>query len=379
MNYDLFSQNFNNIKDFDIYFNKKLSQKEKQILLFLIKNEKNRKIQLNSLNELDNSIKYEEIAHTVEKISQKNIDFQFFKNNNKISGRIKFISCYFIEDSNLNIFLSQEFSDFINNYTIINKFDILSILSFSNKYSEDLFKYFQKINDDKNEIEVSVKDLKKILNINENYERFYDFNKNVLKPCCDDINKISHISIEYQLLKSGNFTNNKVVGVKFKVLNRKNRNLDKEVNSIFNLAKDKIVDFSKIKNVIEFYLLKYDFNYVKSNLIFSLNNYNGVFDDFFMSSLEENLIEFAQNSPIITIRKAIKNTYSLHSEIISIFKSIDNYGMVDHTVNNMAFIQKIYTLKEVDKIELKIGVFLISIKYNKNDYTEINLFKKINS
>ncbi len=54
MNYDLFSQNFNNIKDFDIYFNKKLSQKEKQILLFLIKNEKNRKIQLNSLSELDN-------------------------------------------------------------------------------------------------------------------------------------------------------------------------------------------------------------------------------------------------------------------------------------------------------------------------------------
>jgi plasmid replication initiation protein len=371
MKNNFFTQNLSEIKNLEIDFNKKLSKKEKKLLLLLIEKNENSEVKIESSNHSDTIM-------VLKGLFRKSIIFSLYKDGKLLKGEFRILNNYYETDNDINILLNENIVEVVNNCTLSNKFNLISILNFQNKYTETIFKFLQNNFKEKNEIFITIENLKKLLEISKGYERFYDFNTKIIKICSDDINKNSNIDISYKLIKSGNFTNNKVIAIKFKLKRSQNkRNINEEVNNIFKIIKSEVKDFYAIKQVIEYYLLKYDYEYVNQNVQYSLNNYSENFDVFLTDALEKNLIINFKNLPLISVKKLIKSSLSLHNEVVSIFKSLNNVIAIDHTVKNVLFLKKIYSTRGGEFIELNIGEYLVKIDYQKNKgETLIEVYKQ---
>lgn len=82
------------------------------------------------------------------------------------------------------------------------RYQIKNILYLSNKHSiriYELLKQYETIG----KRTFTVDELKKILMLEEQYNRFYDFERYVLKPTMEEINEYTDITIDYEKLKQG--------------------------------------------------------------------------------------------------------------------------------------------------------------------------------
>ena len=91
-------------------------------------------------------------------------------------------------------------------------YDFIQILELSSKYSVILFRLIkERIGLKQNTFTVSFEDLQKFMDTS--FKRWVDFNRKVLKPAAEEINKKTKYNLEYTTVKSGR----KVVGVRFTI------------------------------------------------------------------------------------------------------------------------------------------------------------------
>lgn len=92
------------------------------------------------------------------------------------------------------------------------QYQLKNILSLKGAHSirlYELLKQYEKIR--KREFEIE--ELKKLLGVEDGYDRFYDFEKYVLKPAKDEINEKTDIWIDYEKIKKGR----KIEKINFKI------------------------------------------------------------------------------------------------------------------------------------------------------------------
>ncbi len=135
------------------------------------------------------------------KIQNKNVILS--DANDNIQALIPIIhSIYFINDTYL-----IQFSPEINMNKILKDF-----IFFKEKLSHVLYQYL--IREKSNEIYISIDKLKDILETVNEYERFFDFEKHILKPLIQDL-KNSFPQLQIEKIKKKEFNNSKVISVKF--------------------------------------------------------------------------------------------------------------------------------------------------------------------
>ena len=224
---------FENLKNnldsvsFFIEFEKKINKNEQSFLIFLLEQVKksgsenilafkmdslSKKLDLN-----DNS----ELLNFLNKFSQKTIKYKFNnKDSNKLlaGGYFAIISSTKYSENNLYINLASEIMESFRN-SIFKDFHLDTLLKFKLIYSVKLYQKLIFHSQQYNNFEVSVTAIRELFELTDSYERFYDFEKNVLELVILEINNYSEFSISYEKVKINDGKTNKVVSLIFTICN----------------------------------------------------------------------------------------------------------------------------------------------------------------
>ena len=171
-----------------------LNKNEKIIFEYLlneleISNSKSLKLSLNSFkNDLDM------IQNLFERIFEFSTKKIVVKDKGTGTRTLCFniIDSYSIIDNNLLIVFSEPIYELFTNKQT--NFHIYSLL-FQNKYTLRLFKVFNKSS---STLTISLDELKKSIDLEDCYNRLYDFEKKILKNSIEEINSYTNLSVKYQ-------------------------------------------------------------------------------------------------------------------------------------------------------------------------------------
>ena len=239
-------------KNIFIEFSKKLSKKERDFLRSV-------DISSNSITvHLETLYKIFEVKEEPKVIELEKLLFKFFSknitiidSNSNLKKRFNILNSYFFERD----YVIFEFSSHILDEKI------KKMLKFKERYS---YRFYQEIlNSEKSILNISMNNLRDILEIQETYDRFYDIEKNLLKPIFKDLTTIGELDIEYEKDKSGEYKSAKILGIKI-IKDYKNSETN-EVKPIFTLTKTFKNLFELHSELMEIYKkLKGDTSYISN-------------------------------------------------------------------------------------------------------------------
>ncbi|WP_291256291.1 replication initiation protein [Fusobacterium sp.] len=218
------------------------------------------------------------------------------------------------------------------------------------------------------EIEIELEELKDLLEIsNDSYERFFDFEKNILKPLVEKLNTFSNFTIKYDKIKKGENKNNKVIGIRFTIHNieiEKNRG---ETNYLIQIIKNMVQDYRDIWEEVNASIQNYGFESTKRNLLFLKENGFEISDNEIKNYLRNdgrNIEEILKLSDHILI----KEKYSIYKDIPSFIKIIyDTIIAYDFYYSlNFKFLSVIKNYIEGETLYYKDSTYIIYGKYKNN-------------
>ena len=166
---------------------------------------------LNTLLKLDQD---NNIKNFFENFMKKKIIYKYNKFNFvKIEGHLYIISSYKIIDERFVISFSEDFFNIFNkDFNDFKTYKFNSLLQFDSVVKRNFFMMLIQKDIINNFLDISLEELKNILEIENNYSRFYDFEKYILIPVIKEINYIQNIKIQYEKLKIRE--NGKIIGLR---------------------------------------------------------------------------------------------------------------------------------------------------------------------
>lgn len=378
-------------KEIDIKFNKVFSKKEKILFDFLLKDKEdilNNNIlvpilkikKLLMLGELENILKI------FQKLTEKIIIYTVFKLELiEKKGAFSIISSYHIEKNYIKVIFTEEFRSIFqkNSYFQKNDFDIL--LFFQNDYAIALYN-FLKFNISMNKsIEISIQKLKNLLGLEDSYDRFFDFEKMILKPAFQEISKVTKKNLEHTKIKNRDSSNSKIIGL---LLEIKDIN-EQEKATLANGIIEKIegaISISDIKKDLWTKVFKSlddkSYDYIIKNVNYSIAHYpkNG-FKVFFEEAIDLNYAEnrfknkitkFSETFKCIeNIEKKYTSLAQLHSDLFKILANLK----FNYLTLNPQFLKSLQSLKIRKELEYFDNDFIIFAEYNDNEISYISLFE----
>ena len=285
-------------KNIFIEFSKKLSKKERDFLRSV-------DISSNSVTvHLETLYKIFEIKEEPKVIELEKLLFKFFSknitiidSNSNFKKRFNILNSYFFERD----YVIFEFSSHILDEKI------KKMLKFKERYS---YRFYQEIlNSEKSILNISMNNLRDILEIQETYDRFYDIEKNLLKPIFKDLTTIGELDIEYEKDKVGEYKSAKILVIKI-IKDYKNSETN-EVKPIFTLTKTFKNLFELHSELMEIYKkLKGDTSYI-SNYHFNskllVKIYNIKNDDTLIYTYKEFTFKILYRKDLPTIIEIFEN------------------------------------------------------------------------
>ncbi len=239
-------------KNIFIEFSKKLSKKERDFLRSVDITSNLATIHLETLYkifEIKEEPKVLELEKLLFKFFSKNIVINDLNSN--LKKRFNILNSYSLEKD----YIIFEFSSHILDEKI------QKILKFKERYS---YRFYQKIlNNEKNILNISMETLRDILEIQETYDRFYDIEKNLLKPIFKDLTTIGELNIKYEKDKIGEYKSAKILGIK--IIKNYDCPENNVIKPIFTLTKTFKNLFELHNELMEIYKrLKGDTSYISN-------------------------------------------------------------------------------------------------------------------
>lgn len=360
-----------NLKNISISFTTRTSKNENILFqdiisILKIKEEEIEKIYLYGLQyELSNSkLTKEEIITALYGLMEKKIEIKYQDNLNEnlIEKIILFphISSFEYKETMVILYFPIQLINCFKNNTIENRLAISGIFYFRKKTTITFYNLiinsFYKEN---SEIELNV--LKKSLGVStETYERFFDFEKNILIPLVKKINAHSNFYLEYKKIKKGENKNNKVVGIRFFIKNREITRKKGETNYLIQIIKDKVYDYNYIWNIINKSIDISGFELTKKNILF-LKEYG-------INIKDKDIKEFLESkgTNLETILKF--SNYNLIKEKYGIYKNKEIYikaiydAMLSYDLYyslNFKFLSSLKKYEENDNFFYKDNLYMI--------------------
>lgn len=350
--------NFSPFRNTEIQFTKKFSKNDTLFKQYLIKkiiitDEKVFQITQKDIEKIMTFPHKENLDSFLIKFCSKRIIINYRKSKlDSYELSLNIISSYLKHNDNYTIKLSDDFYKIFNSEKNDFKlFNLNTLLSFSNTISRDLFSL---IKDTYNEssIEIALEDLKSYLNIDDSYDRFFDFERKILIPSLKEIEEFVSYKIEYSKIKDSLSRNGRVKGVRFDIIQTPDNKREKNLSLLYEL----IIPFAKNSEILKEFIKNqsvfHSFNYLKNNIEYSLLHSGQNFDSF--------LIEVIKNDYVNTrFKNKVKNyaeKYILISNINQNFTTLDDFKtrvlkeINDKKIHELSLILKFFK-HSLDKIE----------------------------
>lgn len=316
----------------------------------------------------------EEIQNFLERLSKKTITYSITIPERKCIGTLNLISSFFISNENIIVFLPQELKESKKNKTLFSLLNLKTIYNFKDKSTFIFYSHFFKNFILKKPFEIEFENLKKILKLEDKYERFFDFEKNVIKNITGDLENL--FSLKCEKIKVGNNVNNKVIGFKFyfgEYIWEEDENL--KLKSVLFIIKNDIVDAAEVYSVLKEGIHNYGYDTIYKTCFKVKQNWkssNMNFDDylkFTLSNLENKDIE-----PKVFIRKIFSSSKELRKVFINEMEKIKPNTLLDSTFFSNEFLTALYNLKEDKILNFQNDIVSIIINWKKNKESTIKIY-----
>ena len=377
-----FSEKFTNLKNtINLKFSKKITKNEKnffKLLFFRIASDSS------FLEKAE--IRFEELLSILEfpsindftpffnALMEKHI---FFSTDMQFSGSFGIISSFTLYSDYCHIFFTEEFKNCFslkkNFFSLleIEKFIFMND-SFSFSFYNNIIKNFK----DKNEITLPVSLVKTYLNANDKYERFFDFEKYILKKAILDINTFTDFSIEYEKIKEHKKATNKITSISFSINKSKQsyKPFDNKIYKMLELIKEKISNPEEIYHLFVLYVSKRGYKYVYDNINYAKNS-----KDFEKNLKKALMLNLASNKLklFVNVSKTVKSPIVLFYTLTRKLNKIKrHYPKIEELMYNFKLknIDSISYFNDNDSFEFSNKYIRIFVKYYSSKKSIIEIY-----
>ena len=377
-----FSEKFTNLKNtINLKFSKKITKNEKnffKLLFFRIASDSS------FLEKAE--IRFEELLSILEfpsindftpffnALMEKHI---FFSTDMQFSGSFGIISSFTLYSDYCHIFFTEEFKNCFslkkNFFSLleIEKFIFMND-SFSFSFYNNIIKNFK----DKNEITLPVSLVKTYLNANDKYERFFDFEKYILKKAILDINTFTDFSIEYEKIKEHRKATNKITSISFYINKSKQsyKPFDNKIYKMLEPIKEKISNPEEIYHLFVLYVSKRGYKYVYDNINYAKNS-----KDFEKNLKKALMLNLASNKLklFVNVSKTVKSPIVLFYTLTRKLNKIKrHYPKIEELMYNFKLknINSISYFNDNDSFEFSNKYIRIFVKYYSSKKSIIEIY-----
>lgn len=318
------------------------------------------------LKEISESFQNIEIA--LKGLMGKGIDINYLKGERRIFNTFNYVTSYTYNGEILNIFIPLNILNCFKKNTLEYKISLRTFFYLRKKAVINFFNLLIKDIEQNRDIEVSLEELRDIFEISkESYDRFFDFEKNILKPLVEKVNNYSNFVIEYEKIKKGENKNNKVIGIRFKIHNIEIEKNKGETNYLIQIIKNMITDYQEIWESINSSIQHYGFESTRRNILFLKENGLEISDDdikIYLKNDGRNIEEILKISDHILI----KEKYSIYKDSNTFLKTIYDtiIGYDFYYSLNFNFLSIIKNYREGESLYYKDSTFVIFGNYKNN-------------
>lgn len=318
------------------------------------------------LKEISESFQNIEIA--LKGLMGKGVDINYLKGERKIFNTFNYVTSYTYNGEIFKIFIPLNILNCFKKNTLEYKISLRTFFYLRKKAVINFFNLLIKDIEQNRDIEVSLEELRDIFEISkESYDRFFDFEKNILKPLVEKVNNYSNFVIEYEKIKKGENKNNKVIGIRFKIHNIEIEKNKGETNYLIQIIKNMITDYQEIWESINSSIQHYGFESTRRNILFLKENGLEISDDdikIYLKNDGRNIEEILKISDHILI----KEKYSIYKDSNTFLKTIYDtiIGYDFYYSLNFNFLSIIKNYREGESLYYKDSTFVIFGNYKNN-------------
>ena len=379
-----FSEEFTNLQtNIKLEFSKKITKNEKIFLKLLFF-----RIISDSLFLKKAEIRFEEILSTLEFDSIDNLTTFFktlsekyilFSTDAKFSGSFGIISSFILHSDYCQIFFTEEFkSCFSLKKNFFSLLDIEKFIFMNDSFSFNFYNNIIKNLKNKNEVTLPVSLVKMYLNTDNKYERFFDFEKHILKKAISDINTFTDFLVEYEKIKESKKATNKIISINF-FINKSRQSYkpyDNKIYKMLELIKEKISNPEEIYHLFVLYVTKRGYKYVYDNINYVKSSFSEDFEKNLKKSLMLNL---ASNNLklFVNVSKSVKSPIVLFYTLTRKLNKIKRHYpkieelMYDFKLKN---IDSISYFNDNDSFEFSNKYIRIFVKYYSSKKSIIEIY-----
>lgn len=322
--------------------NRTINFYDKKIMKLILDNNdfKNQKFfnsSIVSLKNKTNLFSNTDIFNILNDFKDLSISYNIITSKAEYLGNFSIVSSYkVINNEKIEFIFSSDFINTFNKQHFLSEININVFFSFSSFSSIHLYNFLLNKLSDFPYTKIEIDKLKEILHLKNNYKRIYDFEKYVLQPSLNEINKISQTKFFYNKVKKSNKKNAKVTGFDFFSLTESKF---EKINSIMGYFEN-IENYDTLFNQVLFGLnsISYDgfLEVIKRMLSefeeFYKDSYS-TFEAYFSEKMEGNIIKYQNQYTLITnITKIdsfnqyksliLENSYALNSSFLFMWNDI---------------------------------------------------------
>ena len=377
-----FSEKFTNLKNtINLKFSKKITKNEKnffKLLFFRIASDSSflekAEIRFEELLSILDFPSINDFTPFFNALIEKHI---FFSIDMQFSGSFGIISSFVLYSDYCHIFFTEEFKNCFslkkNFFSLleIEKFIFMND-SFSFSFYNSIIKNFK----DKDEVTLPVSLVKTYLNANDKYERFFDFEKYILKKAILDINTFTDFSIEYEKIKEHKKATNKITSISFSINKSKQsyKPFDNKIYKMLELIKEKISNPEEIYHLFVLYVSKRGYKYVYDNINYAKNS-----KDFEKNLKKALMLNLASNNLklFVNVSKTVKSPIVLFYTLTRKLNKIKrHYPKIEELMNNFKLknIDSISYFNDNDSFEFSNKYIRIFVKYYSNKKSIIEIY-----
>ena len=379
-----FSEEFTNLQtNIKLEFSKKITKNEKIFLKLLFF-----RIISDSLFLKKAEIRFEEILSTLEFDSIDNLTTFFktlsekyilFSTDAQFSGSFGIISSFILHSDYCQIFFTEEFkSCFSLKKNFFSLLDIEKFIFMNDSFSFNFYNNIIKNLKNKNEVTLPVSLVKIYLNTDNKYERFFDFEKHILKKAISDINTFTDFLVEYEKIKESKKATNKIISINF-FINKSRQSYkpyDNKIYKMLELIKEKISNPEEIYHLLVLYVTKRGYKYVYDNIDYVKNSFSEDFEKNLKKSLMLNL---ASNNLklFVNVSKSVKSPIVLFYTLTRKLNKIKrHYPKIEELMHNFKLrnIDSISYFNDKDSFEFSNKYIRIFVKYYSSKKSIIEIY-----
>ena len=366
-----FSEKFTNLKNtINLKFSKKITKNEKnffKLLFFRIASDSSflekAEIRFEELLSILDFPSINDFTPFFNALIEKHI---FFSTDMQFSGSFGIISSFVLYSDYCHIFFTEEFKNcFSLKKSFFSLLEIEKFIFMNDSFSFSFYNNIIKNFKDKNEITLPVSLVKTYLNSNDKYERFFDFEKYILKKAILDINTFTDFSIEYEKIKEHKKATNKITSISFSINKSKQsyKPFDNKIYKMLELIKEKISNPEEIYHLFVLYVSKRGYKYVYDNINYAKNS-----EDFEKNLKKALMLNLASNNLklFVNVSKTVKSPIVLFYTLTRKLNKIKrHYPKIEELMNNFKLknIDSISYFTDNDSFEFSNKYIRIFVKY----------------